>query len=89
MGQFGAEVNSAIIRGFTSANNEASGWNRVARETLAFLASTQEVVQRLDDTHVRITVPYISGYEIEMVDNISLTLPRESVLTNRTTAATS
>ena len=89
VGQFGAEVNSAIIRGFTSANNEASGWNRVARETLAFLASTQEVVQRLDDTHVRITVPYISGYEIEMVDNISLTLPRESVLTNRTTAATS
>ena len=38
-----------------------------------------------DGTEVRVDVPYISGYEIESVDNVSVALPGAAVLTNQTT----
>ena len=62
IGQPGADINAALIRGLYSTNVGASGWNRVARETLAFLAVTQDIVERVDDYRVTVTVPYISGY---------------------------
>ena len=89
VGVLGDPVNVALVRGLTSANDDAvSGWNRVAREMLAFLAASTDIVRRLSETLVEIEMPYISGYEIDSVDNMSLVVPGVAVLTNQSTPST-
>ena len=61
---------------------------RAMQETLAFLAYTTRLVERTSDREVRIAVPYVSGYDITSVDNVSVTLPRAAVRTNMTTTGT-
>ena len=85
VGTLGSDVNTQILRGLTSSSEEPSSWNRVAQETLAFLAASSQVLRRISDVELEIDVPYISGYEIESVDNVSVTLPGAAVATNRTT----
>jgi hypothetical protein len=60
----------------------------VASDVLAFLAASGGLVTRVTDTLVTVGVPFISGYEIASVENVSIVLPREAVLTNRTTCVT-
>ena len=85
VGVAGSDANIQIIRGLTSSSEEPSSWNRIAQETLAFLAASSQVLRRISDVELEIDVPYISGYEIESVDNVSVTLPGAAVATNRTT----
>ena len=74
--------------GLSSSNvdtYDATGWNRVVRRTLAFLATSVRLVERLSDTVVRVAVPFMSGYDISRTDTITAVVPRAAVRTNMTT----
>jgi hypothetical protein len=89
VGLFGHPINAELVRGFTSTSIEASSWTFIARETLAFLATSSNLVTRVNDTDVHVQVPFLSGYEIEVPESITLTVPGAAVLTNQTMNATS
>ena len=85
VGVAGHPINAELVRGFSSTSTESSSWSSIARETLAFLATSTGIVTRVSDAEVHVAVPYLSGYEIEFPDNITLVVPGAAVLTNRTT----
>ena len=72
----------ALLDGFTSAQSEATGWNRVVRAQLTHLDVT-----RVNDHRLHVRISGFSAFDISAPETIRLSVPGAAVVSGRPSAA--
>ena len=82
MGAGDNEATRLLLLGFTSAQSEATGWNRIARNQL-----THSAIERVNDYRLTIRISGYPSYDITEPETVRLSVPGAAVVSGQPSLA--